>query len=218
MGQDLLTPNQRRLLERAAGDHVITDAYYLTGGTALMAFYLGHRISEDLDFFTETPIDHTIIADWAKQTKKTLGADVSFQTLRGQYIYYFHFPQDVVKVDFAYFPFPTTGTYSKFGRLRIASLEDIGVNKLQAILSRSRGRDYVDLFEILQQPTVTVSSLTTQYRIKFDTTIPPEELAKHFQGVVDATDMPRFLGKRNWQEVETFFLTEANKLQQHILQ
>ena len=72
MGQDLLTPNQRRLLERAAGDHVITDAYYLTGGTALMAFYLGHRISEDLDFFTETPIDHTIIADWAKQTKRLL--------------------------------------------------------------------------------------------------------------------------------------------------
>ncbi len=29
--------------------------FYLTGGTALSAFYLRHRLSEDLDFFTDIP-------------------------------------------------------------------------------------------------------------------------------------------------------------------
>ncbi len=29
--------------------------FYLTGGTALSAFYLKHRYPEDLDFFTESP-------------------------------------------------------------------------------------------------------------------------------------------------------------------
>ena len=30
------------------------NAFYLTGGTALSAFYLNHRKSNDLDFFTST--------------------------------------------------------------------------------------------------------------------------------------------------------------------
>ena len=30
------------------------DSFYLTGGTALSAFYLRHRRSDDLDFFTST--------------------------------------------------------------------------------------------------------------------------------------------------------------------
>lgn len=29
------------------------EIFYLTGGTALSVFYLKHRLSEDLDFFTE---------------------------------------------------------------------------------------------------------------------------------------------------------------------
>lgn len=217
MGKNLLTPNQYRLLERAAADRVITDAYYLTGGTALAAFYLGHRISEDLDFFTESPIDEIALASWVKQTANALEAEVTFQKLRGQYVYYFHFPKDMVKVDFAYFPFPVLGICSKFKTLRVASLEDIGVNKLQGIMTRGRGRDYVDLYEILRQPGITISFLAQQYRLKFDTHIPPEELAKHFQAIVDATDQPRFLGRRNWKNIETFFLKEAKRFAPKIL-
>ena len=217
MGQNLLTPNQHRLLERAAADTIITDSYYLTGGTAIMAFYMSHRFSEDLDFFTEYPIDNIAIASWVKKAKKALNADVTFQTLRGQYIYYFHFPKDLVKIDFAYFPFPPTGTFSKFKMLRIASLEDIGVNKLQAITTRARGRDFVDLYEILHQPNITLEILTKLYRIKFDTTIPVEILAKQFQSVIEATDQPKFLGSRKWDEVEIYFLDEAKKLKTQIM-
>lgn len=217
MGKDILTPNQRRLLERAAADRFITGAYYLTGGTALSAFYLHHRISEDLDFFTETPIDETQLASWVKRAANALKAEVTFQKLRGQNVYYFHFPKDVVKVDFAYFPFPHLGTYSKFKTLRIASLEDIGANKLQGIMTRGRGRDYVDLYEILRQLHMTVPFLMQQYRLKFDVHIPPEELAKRFQAVLDATDQPRFLGNRNWKDIETFFPEEAKRLAPNIL-
>lgn len=33
----------------------LKDSFFLTGGTALSIFYLEHRYSEDLDFFTEIP-------------------------------------------------------------------------------------------------------------------------------------------------------------------
>ncbi|MEK7458532.1 MAG: nucleotidyl transferase AbiEii/AbiGii toxin family protein, partial [Patescibacteria group bacterium] len=52
MGKTILTPNQHKLLECAAQSSGIVDTFYLTGGTALAEFYLHHRLSEDLDFFS----------------------------------------------------------------------------------------------------------------------------------------------------------------------
>ncbi len=50
-GVGLLTPLQKEFLEVFAG---LADQsqFYLTGGTALAEYYLGHRLSFDLDFFT----------------------------------------------------------------------------------------------------------------------------------------------------------------------
>jgi hypothetical protein len=47
----ILTPIQRNFLThfRTLPD---AEAFYLTGGTALAEFYLGHRLSFDLDLFT----------------------------------------------------------------------------------------------------------------------------------------------------------------------
>ncbi len=36
---------------------IITNNFYLTGRTALAEFYLHHRYSEDLDFFSETEFE-----------------------------------------------------------------------------------------------------------------------------------------------------------------
>ena len=57
MGKTILTPKQSYLVEQAAKNAEITQWYYLTGGTALAEFYLHHRYSEDLDFFSENEVD-----------------------------------------------------------------------------------------------------------------------------------------------------------------
>jgi hypothetical protein len=46
---NLLTPLQRRILEAVSSD---LPELFLTGGSALGPFYLGHRRSADLDLFT----------------------------------------------------------------------------------------------------------------------------------------------------------------------
>ncbi|MBI5413126.1 nucleotidyl transferase AbiEii/AbiGii toxin family protein [Candidatus Peregrinibacteria bacterium] len=53
----ILTPNQRTLLDAIGKNKAIAGAFYLGGGTALAEFYLKHRLSEDMDFFTETEFD-----------------------------------------------------------------------------------------------------------------------------------------------------------------
>src|SRR5258708_17660707 len=51
---DVLTRFQLNVLKVLSREPLLKD-FYLTGGTALSAFYLHHRLSEDLDFFTEVP-------------------------------------------------------------------------------------------------------------------------------------------------------------------
>ncbi|MDZ7361711.1 MAG: nucleotidyl transferase AbiEii/AbiGii toxin family protein [candidate division KSB1 bacterium] len=51
---NILTPLQRRFLDAFSRTELTKD-FFLTGGTTLAHFYLQHRFSEDLDFFTEVP-------------------------------------------------------------------------------------------------------------------------------------------------------------------
>jgi len=55
-GKGLLTPIQRTFISAFS---TLPDQvqFYLAGGTALAEYYLGHRLSFDLDFFTaELPL------------------------------------------------------------------------------------------------------------------------------------------------------------------
>ena len=61
MKKNILTQNQLLILKKAAENKFIRENFYLTGGTALAGFYLHHRISEDLDFFTEKEFDVSAI-------------------------------------------------------------------------------------------------------------------------------------------------------------
>lgn len=217
MGKTILTANQQKLLLEAKRDPKITDTFYLTGGTALSYYYLHHRISEDFDFFSQNELQQQDLMLWSQTAAQKTGASgVEFQTLFGQLVYYFHYEKDIVKIDFAYYPFEHIGEFVFDEKLRVSSVLDISVNKLHAITTRKRGRDYVDLFEILRKD-MTLDELIRNYQLKFDVYIPPEEWAKYLAGVIDATDQPRFLGNRNWSDVENYFLDEAKRMMEKIL-
>ena len=65
---DLLTPFQKKVLKAFTGIEE-SKAFYLTGGTALSAFYLGHRLSEDFDLFTA---EEPLISVVARKLKSAL--------------------------------------------------------------------------------------------------------------------------------------------------
>ena len=49
---EILTPLQKKIMGHLFQDKWFCRFFYLTGGTALSAFYFQHRFSEDLDFFS----------------------------------------------------------------------------------------------------------------------------------------------------------------------
>ena len=70
--EKILTVEQERVLDLFSNEDYLTRKFYFTGGTALSAFYLFHRISEDLDFFSEQEIHLPSIEKFIGKLKKSL--------------------------------------------------------------------------------------------------------------------------------------------------
>ena len=60
MHTETLAPNTKSILDNLSLNHSVLDNFYLSGGTAL-ALHLGHRESEDLDFFTQNEFDPQLL-------------------------------------------------------------------------------------------------------------------------------------------------------------
>ncbi|MBI2644253.1 MAG: nucleotidyl transferase AbiEii/AbiGii toxin family protein [Candidatus Wildermuthbacteria bacterium] len=74
MSKGILTKTQQVLLERIGENAFLSQKFYLTGGTALAAFYLRHRYSEDLDFFSEEEINIMQLDVALKELQKKRGS------------------------------------------------------------------------------------------------------------------------------------------------
>ena len=74
MGKTILTPKQSHFLEIAQSESQIAKRFYLTGGTALSEFYLQHRFSHDIDFFTEKEeVNQRVTEAFLKKVSPRLG-------------------------------------------------------------------------------------------------------------------------------------------------
>lgn len=139
-----LTPLQRDLLlaffERERG-------FFLTGGAALAGFYLHHRETTDLDFFTHDGEAFERGAFALRAAAAHLGAEVSVkQDAPGFRRYLVTRGDDSVVVDTVWERVKDAYPEKKAeGRIVLDSPEEITVNKLTTLVSRSEPRDIVDL-------------------------------------------------------------------------
>jgi hypothetical protein len=68
MEQKILTDVQKKALIAVAKEPKLSG-FYLTGGTALAAYYFQHRLSNDLDFFTAIEPDKQFLHIFAERLK-----------------------------------------------------------------------------------------------------------------------------------------------------
>lgn len=140
-----LTQLQRELLE-AFFRH--EREFFLTGGGALAGFYLGHRETSDLDFFTT----EAAAFERGSHALRTAAADVggalaSRQGAPGFRRYFVSRGSEGVVVDLVWERVPQARPVKADAPagIRIDPIEEILANKLTAVLSRSEERDLVDL-------------------------------------------------------------------------
>jgi len=217
--KSILTSHQKKFLEIISQENYFTTKYYLTGGTALAEFYLQHRLSEDLDFFTEEKEVNPIpIVRFFNARAKVLKLE-KFDTRRimGLYSLFLNFQdKTVLKVDFNYYPFPRIEKGKKYGNLAINSIYDIGVDKVHTIVLKPRARDFIDIFFIIKEKNCVFFDLLMQAKAKFDWDITAIELGARLLEGSKLTDYPRMIKKIDHQEWKDFFLAQAKKLKKEI--
>jgi predicted nucleotidyltransferase component of viral defense system len=140
-----LTPAQEQLI-RAFFAHA--EGFFLTGGSALAGYYLHHRTSADLDFFTAS--DETF-----RHGRRFLAAAVhdigaTMEVVR-EYPGFAELQAIVggerIRVDLVHDTSPQVKSEKLLVEGAVVdTLEDIGANKICAIVGRSEIRDYIDLF------------------------------------------------------------------------
>ncbi|OGZ43938.1 MAG: hypothetical protein A3J55_00705 [Candidatus Ryanbacteria bacterium RIFCSPHIGHO2_02_FULL_45_17b] len=216
---DILTKNQITFLTAIGESPLFTERFYLTGGTPLAAFYLKHRYSEDLDFFSEQEINDVGALEVAVRTiqKKVSANSIDFQQSFNRNIFFIHFGNEVLKTEFTYYPFPRIETGRIEYSVSVDSILDIAVNKLFTIYQRTTARDYIDLYLICREKNYVIDELMKKAKIKFDWHIDPLQLGTQFIKAESVQDFPRMIIKIDPREWRTFFMEEAKKLKSEII-
>ena len=122
--------------------------FFLTGGTALSAFYLQHRYSEDLDLFTLDSDAFDRVPLYVADTATRLTASVaSLQTAPQFHRYRLSRKGKSVIVDFVREVVPQISEEkNRFEGILVDTLDDITANKICTVVSRAEIKDYIDLY------------------------------------------------------------------------
>lgn len=206
----VLTKKQQIILAQVKKEPFF-EQFYFTGGTALSAFYLQHRYSEDLDFFTQKKFDTQDIFELIDSWSKEHGFTFTSEFHEVVYIFMLTFKsKEVLKVDFGYYPHKRIEEDNIIDGLKTDSLTDIGVNKLLTVTQRSNVKDFVDLYFLLNK--FTIWDLIQGVRIKFRMELEPYILASNFLKVEDFDFLPKMLVPLTLEELKAFFREKAKEL------
>jgi hypothetical protein len=162
----ILTAKQKRFL-LTFRDSPLSKVYYLTGGTALSAFYLQHRRSEDLDFFSQELVPLEIVIDFIHSLPGVI--KVQFDRKFDRRIFLVELEENqTIKTEFTLYPFPRLEKDIIVDGVLVDSLQDILVNKVMALTDRMDAKDYVDLyFAVQKHPAVKIERLIEDAGKKF---------------------------------------------------
>ena len=146
MGKLIFTPIQQLFFTEFSKERNLKDNFYFGGGTALSVFYLQHRYSEDLDFFSKKGFDQNLIMNFMNKFANKI--NLTLKMTKKETILWFELEKDsqILKVDFLDFPYRRIEKGTIYKGVQIDSEKDIGANKILTINLENNPKDYVDLY------------------------------------------------------------------------
>lgn len=148
----ILTPMQEAFLRRFFAFDV-GQRFFLTGGTALAAFYLGHRLSEDLDLFTvDDEAFGKLEAELGRLEREMQWKAATILTSPAlQRLVFTSQGGEELRVDLVRDIDVQFGEHERTADVILDSLLNIAVNKVTALFGRAAGKDFVDLYVLLHR-------------------------------------------------------------------
>ena len=158
LSEKYITPTALLLLRELQSDERLQD-FFLVGGTAL-AMQIGHRLSIDLDLFTDKPFDTQDLLEHLSAKYNFRATTVFKNTLLG-------FIEET-KVDFVAHQYVLVAPLIQTDGFHMASIGDIAAMKLNAIVhSGQRLKDFWDIYFLLEK--MPLSDMLRYYEAKYPT-------------------------------------------------
>lgn len=203
MFRAVLSKNAHDALVLLGKTKILPEKTFLAGGTAL-ALQIGHRRSEDFDFFTPTSFKSEDLMTKLNKIGNFVLTEKQFKdTLLGLF--------NGVKFSIFLYPYPLIDKPIDYLGIKLTSLKDIAAMKLAAIMDRGTKRDFIDLY-FLTKNNISLDEMFVFYDEKFKALESNlYSLLKSLTYFDDAekSDMPEMLKKVSWKEVKEFLKKEV---------
>jgi hypothetical protein len=204
-----LAPAAVETLGRLAAGAWAAD-FYLAGGAALAA-RLGHRAARDLDLMSAT--ERLLPAGRRDLLQELLSVEPAarVETARDGFLFV-RFP-DQVGVRFYWYPYPLAEPPTELAGFAVASLVDLALMKLGAVISRGTRRDFVDLYCIGRE--LPLAGVLARAGDKFghvgDFALQAAKALADFSEAEDEPK-PRLAESAEWGDVRAWAMAEAARL------
>lgn len=210
MFAEVLSGASRNLLLNL-NDELNRLQFYLGGGTGL-ALQLGHRISEDLDFFTEKKFQPEILANYLATKFHYEEIMISEGTL--------YCLLNEVKVSFLYYPIPLLYPQIEFHKIKVANWRDLMAEKFKTLSQRGSKKDFYDIYFGYSIGNLTISEGVTILKKRFaGTSINYYHILKSLVYFEDADKEPELILLKPvaWEVVKDFFRQNLYKFERYLL-
>ncbi|MCH9650896.1 MAG: hypothetical protein K0U98_21920 [Deltaproteobacteria bacterium] len=187
-----------------------SDDFYLAGSSA-MALYLDHKRSFGLDLMAPanrlTPQKRRdLLGDLL-----VMDSEIRVETARDGYLYVR--AGHGIAVRFFYYPYPLIDPEQELAGMAIASVVDLGLMKIAAIISRGTRRDFVDLFLLCKLVPLEVLLERSTEKFGHVRDFPLQALKGLADlSLVDGEPMPQLRKDITWQEVEEWLTGEVRRI------
>jgi predicted nucleotidyltransferase component of viral defense system len=152
------------------GNILDSNEFYLTGGAALSFFYLRHRKSNDLDFFTNNPelilpFSYNLEENLKRincltQRQRGLHSFVEILATKDKESTVIHLAQDTP------YRIESLKQFPEYPKLKVDSFIDISTNKLLALFSRATLRDFIDIYFLIKRGHFVAEDLVANAKEK----------------------------------------------------
>lgn len=193
-----IEPKTLQLLKDLQSSDFLTN-FILVGGTSL-ALQMGHRISIDLDLFTDKKVDVLKIPDQIHEFGKIQITNQSDNILN-LFI-------DGIKVDFVSYRYKFLSPPIFVDKIKLASTTDIAAMKLSAIAGRGSRKDFIDLYYILKK--FSLPEIFELYRRKYPdgSDFSTYKSLTYFEDA-ELEPMPKMLDKIDWHQIKAEIITQV---------
>jgi predicted nucleotidyltransferase component of viral defense system len=189
---------------------ITSEGFYLGGGTGL-ALQIGHRLSEDLDFFNKSTFKPEALLSLINKGAESAEVIMIERDTLITII-------DDVRLSFFRYEIPLLYEPIGYEGLKVADWRDITAEKFKTVAQRGSKKDFYDLYLAMQYKGISIEDSLAFLKKRFENTgLNFYHVLRSLTYFEDADNEPEpiLFDKQaaSWDKVKSFFITNVKEFE-----